>query len=84
LKSYGTFQKKIQELLCEPRKPACLGVGPAIYTLYLGDFLGLDKFSLILVNYVCIQDCDGLYMLGPKSDTIWRCGLVEVGVALLE
>jgi hypothetical protein len=29
-------------------------------------------------------DCDGLYMLGPGSGTIWRCGLVGVGVALLE
>jgi hypothetical protein len=28
--------------------------------------------------------CDGLYMLGPGSGTIRRCGPVEVGVALLE
>jgi hypothetical protein len=26
---------------------------------------------------------DGLYMLGPGSGTIWRCGLVGVGVSLL-
>jgi hypothetical protein len=26
--------------------------------------------------------CDGLYMIGPGSGTIRRCGLVEVGVAL--
>jgi hypothetical protein len=28
--------------------------------------------------------CGGLNMLGPGSGTIRRCGLVEVGVALLE
>jgi hypothetical protein len=28
--------------------------------------------------------CDGLYMLGPRSGTVERCGLVRVGVALLE
>jgi hypothetical protein len=26
--------------------------------------------------------CDGLYMLGPVSGTIRRCGLVGVGVSL--
>jgi hypothetical protein len=26
--------------------------------------------------------CDGLYMLGPGSGTIRRCGLVGVGVSL--
>jgi hypothetical protein len=29
-------------------------------------------------------ECDGLYMLGPGSDTIRRCSLVGVGMALLE
>jgi hypothetical protein len=28
--------------------------------------------------------CDGLYMVGPGSGTISRCGPVGVGVALLE
>ena len=28
--------------------------------------------------------CGGLNMLGPGSGTMWRCGLVGVGVALLE
>ena len=28
--------------------------------------------------------CDGLYMLSTGSDTIRRCGLVGVGMALLE
>jgi hypothetical protein len=26
--------------------------------------------------------CDGLYMCGPRSHTIWRYGLVGVGVSL--
>ena len=38
-----------------------------------------DQLSL---SFVC--DCDGLYMLGPGSGTIIGCGLVGVGVALLE
>ena len=29
-------------------------------------------------------ECDGLYMLGPGNDTIWKCDLAGVGVALLE
>jgi hypothetical protein len=29
--------------------------------------------------FVC---CSGLNMLGPESDTIWRCGLDGVGVSL--
>ena len=29
-----------------------------------------------------LGECDGLYILGPGSSTIWRCGLVEVGVSL--
>jgi hypothetical protein len=39
---------------------------------------------------VCISlilplgSCGGLYMRGPGSGTIWRCGLVRVGEALLE
>jgi hypothetical protein len=28
--------------------------------------------------------CDGLYILGPRSGTIWRCGLVGIGVTWLE
>ena len=31
-----------------------------------------------------LPHCDGLYMLGPGNGTIRRCGLVGVGVALLE
>ena len=27
---------------------------------------------------------DGLYILGPGSGTIWRCGLVGIGVTWLE
>jgi hypothetical protein len=32
----------------------------------------------------CDTECDGLYMLGPGSGTIRRCGPVAVGVALLK
>jgi hypothetical protein len=28
--------------------------------------------------------CDGLYVLGPGSGTIWRCGLDGIGVTWLE
>jgi hypothetical protein len=28
--------------------------------------------------------CDGLYIFGPGSGTIWRCGLVGIGVTWLE
>jgi hypothetical protein len=28
--------------------------------------------------------CDGLYILGPGSGTIWRCGLVGIGVTCLK
>jgi hypothetical protein len=31
-----------------------------------------------------LSECDGLYMLGPGSVPVRRCGLVGVGVALLE
>jgi hypothetical protein len=34
--------------------------------------------------YLFFGHCDGLYMLGPGSITIKRCGPVGVGVALLE
>ena len=31
-----------------------------------------------------LPSCDGLYILGPGSGTIWRCGLVGIGVTWLE
>jgi hypothetical protein len=31
-----------------------------------------------------LRMCGGLNMLGPGSATTWKCGLVGVGVALLE
>jgi hypothetical protein len=30
------------------------------------------------------MECHGLYILGPGSGTIWRCGLVGIGVTWLE
>ena len=49
--------------------------------------LGLNPRSqrtqLVLLGF-CVKDraCDGLYILGPGSGTIRRCGLVGVGVSL--
>jgi hypothetical protein len=34
------------------------------------------------VELVCVDHCDGLYMFGPESGTIRRCGIVGVGVSL--
>jgi hypothetical protein len=31
-----------------------------------------------------VGHCDGLYILGPGSGTIWRCGLVGIDVTWLE
>jgi hypothetical protein len=28
--------------------------------------------------------CDGLYILGPGSGSVWRCGLVGIGLTWLE
>jgi hypothetical protein len=33
---------------------------------------------------ITIPICDGLYILGPESDTIWKCGLVGIGVTWLK
>jgi hypothetical protein len=37
---------------------------------------GHEKFGMV--------SCDGLYILRPQSGTIWRCGLVGIGVTWLE
>ena len=42
---------------------------------------------VLVVVMVCIcfsqgVECDGLYMIGPGSDLIRRCGLVGVGVSM--
>jgi hypothetical protein len=45
--------------------------------------LHLDlQFDCHVFHYWLLHRCDGLHMLGPGSGNIWRCGLVEVGVAL--
>jgi hypothetical protein len=31
-------------------------------------------------SHLCITSCDGLYVLGPRSGTIWRCGLDGIGM----
>ena len=40
--------------------------------------------NVLIVDNLELDSCDGLYMLGPKSSTIRRCGLVGVGVPLWE
>jgi hypothetical protein len=37
-----------------------------------------------LIEEQYLKHCDGLYTLGPGSGTIWRCGLVGIGVTWLE
>jgi hypothetical protein len=41
----------------------------------------LDTTELI---HICIHRylCDGLYMFGPVTDTVRRCGPVRIGVSL--
>ena len=43
---------------------------------------GLRMSSLQISRDNCIVICYSLYMSGPGSGTIWRCGLVGVGVSL--
>jgi hypothetical protein len=40
--------------------------------------------SVTVTVDVSESNCDGLYILGPGSDTIWRCGLVGIDVTWLE
>jgi hypothetical protein len=37
----------------------------------------------IKIYVVDKESCDGLYMLGPESGTIRRCGHIGVGMSLL-
>jgi hypothetical protein len=43
-----------------------------------------ESVSVSSSVYDVHRGCDSLYMLGPGSDTIRRCGPVGVGVAFLE
>jgi hypothetical protein len=36
------------------------------------------------LNSIYQYPCDVLYILGPGNGTIWRCGLVGIGVTWLE
>ena len=47
---------------------------PAVHVYYI--------HANMYTHYIHIQRCDGLYILGPGSGTIWRCGLVGIGVSL--
>jgi hypothetical protein len=42
-----------------------------------------NREFFILMRYLD-GHCDGLYIHGPGSGTIWRYGLVEIGVTWLE
>jgi hypothetical protein len=57
--------------------------------------VGLNVFCIVMFRYGPPQihvfeqafegqgaECDGLYMHGSGSGTIWRCGLAGVGVSL--
>jgi hypothetical protein len=55
--------------------------------------LASDQVSLLGMvdlhksSYISLSDkgrSDGLNMVDPRSDTIWRCGLGGVGVVLVE
>ena len=35
-------------------------------------------------RFPALAQCGGLYMLGPGSGTVWKCGLFGIGIALLE
>jgi hypothetical protein len=45
-----------------------------------------DTWYLFLFSFYFLTQgaCDGLYILGPGSGTIRRCGLVAIGVTWLE
>jgi hypothetical protein len=70
------LQPKLQ--LCSEKQPLCIS------TYGVGSEVGTDRqlltmfFNLNLKN----TNCDGLSILGPGSDIIWRCDLVGVGVSL--
>ena len=65
----------------------CAGPKHSIVSLRI--LIELKKELCVFYEYeflpVCIgvyHVCHGLNMLGPGSSTIWRCGLVGVGVSL--
>ena len=51
-------------------------------SMSMGDWLNslMCRFSPLWA--APIPRCHGLNMLGPGSGTIWRCGLVRVGVTM--
>jgi hypothetical protein len=50
----------------------------------VGEFFGSQPYLEVGCWGPVLGDCDGLYILGPGSGTIWRCGLVGIGVTWLE
>lgn len=47
--------------------------------MILYDFLDIFTFFFIV-----LLGCDGLYIVETGSGTFWKCGLVRIGVTLLE
>ena len=45
--------------------------------------LFMEEQFLFLMGVISISVCDGLYICGPGSGTIKRCGLVGGSVSLL-
>lgn len=48
-------------------------------SMILYDFLDIFTFFFIV-----LLGCDGLYIVETGSGTFWKCGLVRIGVTLLE
>jgi hypothetical protein len=42
----------------------------------------MDGLGTVVLHSEPQTSCDGLHMLGSGSGTIWRCGLIGVGVSL--
>jgi hypothetical protein len=55
-----------------------------IESAFLGNYKAVLAMLPLLQQDIWNTHCDGLYILGPGSGTIWRCGLVGIGVTWLE
>jgi hypothetical protein len=51
-----------------------------LYVIYYIIYCNIYEY-IDIGKYILIY-CDGLYMLGPGSDTLKTCGLVGVGISL--
>jgi hypothetical protein len=51
---------------------------------YETQFSVIEGTVVSCLGQCCIGNCGGLNILVPETGTIWRCGLVGVGIVLLE